>query len=331
MARQAHFILGVLLLSITAACSKSTPPPEDPPPATDGAPADGGDAVTPASSDAVKQGRDQIEAGDFAGAAETLGKAAEADPKDPQAAYYHGFALDQLERFDDAEKEYRRAIELSPELMEAHVNLSFLLLASDKPKEALAATDAGLKVDAKNPSLLANRAEALDVLGDPRAIEAYDALFAVDPNAAGSRYEYARLLAAKDRKADAVAALDAIRVADVAEPEFLMDIADLYGRLESYAGCVKTFDVAIGRKKSAELLARRARCKYSGGDAKGAEADLNEAVALEPNNPIGHYYLGKHLNATGKKAQGKAALQKAVSLGPDTPFGKAAAEELKKK
>jgi predicted Zn-dependent protease len=78
-------------------------------------------------------------------------------------------------------------------------------------------------------------------------------------------------------------------------------------------------------------LAQRARCKHSAGDDKGAEADLKDAVATEPQNPIGHYYLGKHLIAAGKKAEGQASLKKAVSLGPDTPFGKAAARDLKTK
>jgi len=325
---RSHTILGALLL-LCAACGKSTPPPEEPAPATDSDSAPS-DAVTPASSDAVKKGRDQIQAGDFAGAVETLGAAAKADANDPQAAFYHGVALEGLERFEDAEAEYRRALKLSPELMEAHANLSFLLLSLDKPKDALAAADAGLAVDAKHPALLANRAGALDILGDPRALEAYEALLAVAPDDA-NRYNYAVLLTVAERKADAVAALRAIRLDGVTDAGLLLDVAQLYGRLEDYGSCVQALDVAVGAGKTAELLAHRARCKHSAKDDKGAEADLREAVQLEPNNPIGHYYLGKHLIAVGKKAEGQAALKKAVSLGPETPFGQAAARDLKAK
>jgi len=335
MVRRSQTVLGVLLLASAAcalpACGKSTPPPEEPPPSSEPA-GDGGQAVAPASSDAVKKGRDQIEAGDFAGAEATLAAAAKADDKDPQAAYYHGFALESLERFDEAEAEYRRAIQLSPELLEAHQNLSFMLLMTlDKPKDALAAADAGLAVDAKNPPLLANRAGALDVLGDPRALEAYEALLAVTPDDTANRYNYAVLLAVAERKADAVAALGAINLQSQTDAGLLLDISQLYGRLGEYGGCVKALDVAVSGKKTAELLARRAVCKHSAGDDKGAEADLKDAVATEPQNPIGHYYLGVHLITVGKKAEGQAALKKAVSLGPDTQFGKAAAEKLKSK
>jgi len=322
-------ILGLLFLTLSA-CGKSAPPPEEPADPGPSTAQDGGE-VTPASSDAVKRGRDQIQAGDFAGAAETLGAAAQADAKDPQAAFYHGVALEGLERFEDAEAEYRRAVELSPELIEAHANLSFLLLSLDKPKDALAAADAGLKVDPKQPALLANRAGALDVLGDPKALSAYEDLLKVTPDDAANRYNYAVVLAVAERKADAAAALDVIRLQDVTDVGLLHDVGELYGRLEAYGSCVKAFDFAIMAGKSAELLAQRARCKHSAGDDKGAEADLRDAVATEPQNPIGHYYLGKHLIAAGKKAEGQASLKKAVSLGPDTPFGKAAARDLKAK
>lgn len=325
---RSHTLLGALLLAC-AACSKSAPPPEEPP--TSSEPAPSGDAVAPASSDAVKKGREQIQSGDFAGAAETLDAAAKADPKDPQAAFYHGVALEGLERFDDAEAEYRRAVQLSPELMEAHANLSFMLLSLDKPKDALAAADAGLAVDAKHPALLANRAGALDILGDARAIAAYEALLAVTPEDAANRYNYAVLLTVAERKADAVAALGAIRLDAVTDAGLLVDVAQLYGRLEDFGQCVKALDVVIGGGKSAELLARRAVCKHGAGDDKAAEADLREAVQLEPQNPVGHYYLGKHLIATGRKAEGQTSLKKAVSLGPETPFGKAAARDLKAK
>lgn len=325
---RSYTFLGALLLACSA-CSKSTPPPDEPAPSTQ--PAGSGDAVAPASSDAVKKGREQIQAGDFAGAEDTLGAAAQAEPNDPQAAFYHGVALEGLERFEDGEAEYRRAIQLSPELIEAHANLSFLLLSLDRPQDALAAAEAGLAVDAKHPALLANRAGALDMLGDARALAAYEALLAVTPEDAANRYNYAVLLTVAERKADAVAALGAIVLEAVTDASLLVDVAQLYGRLEDYGSCVKALDVAISGGKTAELLARRAVCKHGAGNDKAAETDLREAVQLEPQNPVGHYYLGKHLIATGKKAEGQTSLKKAVSLGPETPFGKAAARDLKGK
>lgn len=328
MMRKSSGLIWGGLLSCALACSKSAPPPDGPDPngGADGA----AEAVAPASSATVKEGRDQIQAGDFEAAEATLRSAAERDPKDAQAAFYHGVALEGLERWPDAEAEYRRAIELSPQLLEAHANLSYLLLSVDQPKKALEAADAGLGVDQKNPALLANRAGALDVLGDPRALAAYEALLSVTPEDAANRYNYAVLLTVAERKEDAKRQLDQVSLAGL-EAGLLLDVAQLYGRLEAYGSCVKALDVALQEGKTAELLAHRARCKHSAGDDRGAEADLRAAVQVEPENPIGHYYLGKHLIAFGKKTEGRAALEKAVKLGPETPFGKAAARDLKTK
>jgi tetratricopeptide (TPR) repeat protein len=202
-----------------------------------------------------------------------------------------------------------------------------LLLTQDKAEEALSIVDAGLDKDPENPALLANRALALDVLGKPEALGAYKALLDVAPDDAANRFNYAVLLAASDKKQEALAQLAKIRAGDAA---LLMDTAQLYGRLEAYDSCVEVLDVALGQGKSSELLVHRARCKHSAGDDSGALADLEAAVTLEADNPIGHYYLGRHLMATGKIAEGKKELRRAVELGPETPFGKAAARDLAK-
>lgn len=315
--------LGVML----SACSSGHKPPAEPDPVLvdDGTPSSGQDNVAPASTAQVKQGRDAIQAGDFERAVTILQEAVATDPKDPQAAFYLGVAFEGAGDLGSAEREYERAVQLSPELLEARVNLSYLLLDQDKAEQSLAVSTAGLELEPKQPALLANRALALDVLGKPEAFGAYEALLREVPEDAANRFNYAVLLAAAERKDESLAQLAKIKSQDA---PLLLDVAQLYGRLEAYDACVTVLDGLVAAGKSAEVLVHRARCRHSAGDDPGAEKDLREAVSLEPKNPIGHYYLGRHLVALGKRAEGRKFLEEAVQLGPETPFGKAASRDL---
>jgi type IV pilus biogenesis/stability protein PilW len=70
-------------------------------------------------------------------------------------------------RFDEAEKEYRRAIELRPSFPEAHNNLGQLLAKQDRLTEAVAEFDAALEnMLYKEPYVArCNKGEALNRLG----------------------------------------------------------------------------------------------------------------------------------------------------------------------
>ena len=58
---------------------------------------------------------------------------------DPDLAAAHstlGILLNNLERYDEAEEEYRDAIRADPDLAEAHANLGILFLTTERPEEA---------------------------------------------------------------------------------------------------------------------------------------------------------------------------------------------------
>lgn len=327
MVLEASIFAGGLSVLTLGCGGAATPPPEEPSEQVEPAEEDPG-AVAPASSDAVKQGRDAIQAGDFERAVTILGKAAADAPKDPQAAFYHGVALEGAEKPKEAEAEYRRAIELSPQLLEARQNLSYLLITLDRPAEAVTVAKDGLKVDPKNVALSANLAAALDLLGSEEAVGAYERLLELSPDDANNRFNYAVVLALGDRKDEAKAQIAKIQTTDAA---LLLDVGDFLGRLEDYPGCITWLNRAAEAEKTTKVLVYRARCKFASGDKKGAEEDLRAAVKLTPNDPMPYLYLGKHLVTVGQKKEGRAALEKAVQLGPDTPFGQTAKKALAEK
>jgi tetratricopeptide (TPR) repeat protein len=322
-----------LVLSVAACSSPPEPATPDNPPPLDDAPAKPKEgAVVAPSNELVKQGMDAIQKQDFEGAKKVLGDAAAKDPKDPQAAFYLGVALDGLGDVPGAMKQYQLALELDPKLVEAAVNLSGAQYEQKDAAGALATADQGLKVNPKSPELLVNRALSLEALGKKdEAMAAYGAAVKARPDDAQLRITYAEYLAAAGKRDDALTELRAVQ--NVEDTTLLAALAGRFGRLKAFPDCVAALDKAIKLKDSADLHVRRGVCRHSFGDDAGAQADYDAALKLDANFAPAYYYLGRHLEKKDKK-KALEALDKAHKLDPTGPIGKQAkeaAEELKKK
>ncbi len=314
----------VLVLGSLAGCGGTKSEPREPEPASSSS----GPSVAPASSEKVKKGRDLLTARKFEEASEVLSEARADKPNDPQAAYYHGVALEGLGDTEAAKSAYERALELDAALLEASQNLSALLLEQDAADRALAVADAGLENAPKDPGLLGNRALALGALGSDEAEQAFETALAARSGDGWLRYYYAGVLTLHEKTDRAAAELKKISSDALKDVDLLVAVSDLYGVLKEFSSCVQLFDRALADKSSAELLVRRGRCKLGTKDLSGAEADFRRATTEAPEDPMGYFYLGKHLVAQGKAVEGKKALTRAVELGPETPFGKQAKAAL---
>jgi Tfp pilus assembly protein PilF len=318
----------VLSALVFAACGGSPPPPaEAPPPPLDGpapsaAPAAG--QTEKASSPKVAQGIDAIKAQDFAKAKTLLTDARTENPKDSQAAFYLGVALEGLTDGAGATAAYKDALALDPKLTEASVNLSALLLDAKDAAGALSVAEGGLKTAPKQPDLLLNRALALEAAGKKdESLKAYGAAVAASPDNVDLRIAYAELLtAAKDDKT----ALEQLRAVSTSEdPKELEKLSQKFGKLHAFADCIAVLDKAIKATDTADLHVRRAVCRHEQKDDPGALGDYEAAIKLDDKFAPAHYYLAQHVCPTDKK---KAAehFKKAADLGGDTDLGKHAAE-----
>jgi tetratricopeptide (TPR) repeat protein len=282
------------------------------------------DGAATASSDTVRQGMSALEAGDYEKARDILAQARAEQPTDPQAAFYHGVALEGLDDVAGATAAYRDALELDPKLTEASQNLSAILVDQGDARGALEAADAGLTHRPDDPGLLANRALALEALGSDEALAAY-AKALTKSNDAGLRYNYASALAAADRRDEAIAQLKQIPTND---PEFAAAVATTFYQLRSFAECAQVLDKAIAKNPSADLHVRRGACRQGAEDKAGALTDYQTAVKLDGSFAAARYYLGRFLAGEGKKAEARTALEKAVELGAGTPIEASAKKVL---
>jgi Flp pilus assembly protein TadD len=281
-----------------------------------------------ASSPKVQEGIDAIQAGDYATAEGVLAEARAENPDDPQAAFYMGVAYEGLEDIEAAKKNYREALELDPELTEASVNLSGILLDVDQNSEAaLKILRPALSSSPKHPALLLNYALALEATDDwAGAAEAYGKLLKQVKERPDLYLSYAIALH-KAGKADAALA-QLTYAAKSKDPKVLAPTARLYGVLGAYKQCVLTFTAAIRGNKIPELFVRRALCKKAGGNADGAVGDLQEALNLDDKYAPAHLHLGLVFKEQGRKDEARHALKKAVETGADTDIAAQAKQAL---
>jgi Flp pilus assembly protein TadD len=315
-----------------AACGGGTPPKgqNDAVEPFDDGTGGGGGAVQAASSAKVEEGMKAIQAKDFEKAKQVLTEAEAEAPKDPQAAFYLGVALENLGDAKGAREKYQKALSLDPKLSEASVNLSAILLDSGDEADAKAALDiveAGLKSAPAHPGLLMNHALALEAVGDKaRAVKAYAAAVKAQPDNLAARYAYAELLADAGKRDQALGELKKLGAID--DPKLLEAAANLFGKLQSFADCVGLLDKAIARQATPDLHTRRALCRHEMKDDAGAQKDFEAAVKIDPKFAPAHYYLGMSLKAAGKIKEAKAELEQASTLGGDQGVGQAAKKAL---
>jgi tetratricopeptide (TPR) repeat protein len=105
------------------------------------------------------------------------------DDENPKNYYWHGFIADKMENYSVAEKDFRKAIELSSSYLEAYVALSDVLHKAEKLDEALDICNKGLEIDKKNKELLTTRGEVYrDMMEFPKAINDLSKVLLFYPN-----------------------------------------------------------------------------------------------------------------------------------------------------
>jgi tetratricopeptide (TPR) repeat protein len=93
------------------------------------------------------------------------------DSKNAINHYWHGYIADKMGSYKIAEKDFRKAIEISPKYIEAYVALGDVLHKMEKYDQALEICNKALEIDKKNKALLTTRSEVYhDMMEFPRAI-----------------------------------------------------------------------------------------------------------------------------------------------------------------
>jgi tetratricopeptide (TPR) repeat protein len=338
-----HLALSACILSLAAlgACGGPAQPADAPDPSlgpakpasSATAPAAGGGTdgpVAASTSDDVTKGTAAVKAGDWTGARAAFEAAIKKNPKQADAHYYLGLVMDKTGDRPAAERNYKTALELQPDLLEAAENLTAIYVEQQKYDDAIAIAKKALAKNAKNSEMQLNLAVALSGKGDvDNATKAFDDAVKLAPNDARFFMAYAQHLAAAKKTTEAVGKLkEAQRVAGD-DPALLGSIGYEFKTLRAVPECLAAFDKAIAAKDNADFRTNRAHCKYAAKDKPGAMADLQAAIAKEPGFAPAHYWLGSWLHEDGKFPEAVAEYDAYLKAAPKGPMAKAAEAKSK--
>ena len=330
--------LGFALAALTACGGAPAQPPDSPNPSL-ATPAPTTPAPTPtgtdgpaaaSTSDDVTKGTAAVKAGDWNGARTAFESAIKKNPKQADAYYYLGLVMDKTGDRAAAEKNYKTALDLQPELQEAAENLTAIYVEGQKYDEAIAIARKALARNARNAEMSLNLAFALSGKGDVEgATKAFDDAVKLAPNDARFYLAYAQHLGAAKKNDEAIGKLkEAMRVAGD-DAVMLGTIGGELRTARDVPDCIAAFDKAIAIKDNADFRTNRAMCKLAAKDKPGAVTDLQAATTKDPAFAPAHYWLGSILHDDGKFAEAIAEYDAYLKAAPKGPMAKKAEEKSK--
>jgi tetratricopeptide (TPR) repeat protein len=235
------------------------------------------------------------EQGNFELAERRYGAAARVEPRNFDAQYYHGFALQMLDRFSDAIRAYLRALAIRPNDFDANLNLASSYLELGEPTQSLP---------------YAQRSIALR------------------PDSGPAHANLAAVFAALGRHASAVTEYQ--QAADLMElgPDLLLNMADSLGYLKRYGEMASTLDQLLRIEPSPAAWERMGKAMFKMRQYDKALDAFNRAIAMDPSyypaqNGAGVCLLNEYLWSDQQDGRAKqaavAALRRSLQIEPDQP------------
>ncbi len=276
-------------------------------------------------------------------------------PDLPLGFYLEGLVDEAQAQFDEAKREYSRAVELPPTTPEPLAALMNLLMKLNQDSLALEVVDAAIQRDSKNAIAYSFKGDLLARQHNvPAAMQAYQQALTTDPKWAQGYRQLAATQLAVGQQAQAIQTLQqGIRSASDGL-SLVGFLAQLYERLKRPDDAIAIYQWAFAQDprratiannlamllvtyrkdaasmRQADALAERLASlqaagfidtrgwvKLKAGDAAAAVALLQDAVARAPNEPTVHYHLAMAQLARGDRARARNNLEQALQGGTD--------------
>ncbi|HEY3024834.1 MAG TPA: tetratricopeptide repeat protein [Pyrinomonadaceae bacterium] len=271
-----------------------------------------------------ERGQDAHAKGDYKLALEFYEEAIKLRPEFPEAELQRGQALVSLNRREDAELAFRRAIELRPTWVLPYAKLGFLLARiMNRPGEAEPVLRKALELEPGNFEVLFELANLRGSAGDlkesielwkrataaegatastwdalgatqyrngelPAAIRSFTRALAVYPANDGARKRRAQTYLALGDNEHALEDIRALRLPGqptAQDTHFILEVAQLYFRAGRKDEALKLLDTVDGSvKANPEVVALRFQIEPTTGNAAEAAAALEKLVAQNPRD-----------------------------------------------
>lgn len=272
--------------------------------------------VTAAS--AFERGADLLKAEKPESAAGAFMKAIELDPEMADAHVQLGRALGKLGKIEEAIISCRRAIQLNPNSAQGHRILSVALATQGKLEEGYQAVQAAEKLNPNDPATIQILGSFLMDFGKfEEAVATGRRAVELSPDDARSHGLLGAALGEHDKLDEAEASMRRGLEIDPDDAEMHTNLGGLLFLLEKLDEAVTALNRAI------ELDPEGPRANYYLGEVLGSQGKFEEAAAsfrreieLQPNVAINHKRLGDSLSELGNYEEALASFQRAAEIDP---------------
>jgi tetratricopeptide (TPR) repeat protein len=232
---------------------------------------------------------------DWVSAEPVFARAARLEPRNYDAQYGHGLALQMLDRFVDAVKAYHRALTIRPESVEANLHLATTYLQMGEPRSAQVFAEKVVEID---PAHGPGRAALGSVYGE------------------------------LGRHREAIVQYEAAVELMEPTPPLLINLINALGKENRYVDARNTAEYLVKLGPSAEAYERLGWANFRVGDYDESIEAYRQAVALEPDYWQAHNGVGCNaLNAwllSGKRnpealGEAKRSFRHSLRVNPDQP------------
>lgn len=188
---------------------------------------------------------------------------------------------------DDAEKAFRKALELNPQSARAHSGLAEVLYAANKHSEAIAAARSAIAAGDDRATIFALLGVALAVNGKfDEALPALDDALKREPKNATALLYRAEVFIAKNKLNEAAADL---RTALAIEPNSRtkLRLAALLAQARQFDQAIALFqEVVNAEPANADARAALTAALIDSGKAESAVTELEQLIKSEPNRAV---------------------------------------------
>jgi Tfp pilus assembly protein PilF len=328
-----HALPLVLLTAALAACGPEKPATDEthvtPQPTATATTTSQPTSTGKAPSADTARGIAALQNGDFATAKSAFEAAIASNASDADAHHYLAVTLEKTGDKAGAEKQYKAALAIRPDLAEAAANLGALYVDAKRWNEAVAVLEPEARKRADSAPVQFNLALAYAGKGDQNdAKRAFEAALKVTPSDPMLLYTYGHTLATWHETEAAVAKLHAARDAASGQGDLLGSIGHELLLLRDVQGCISSFDKAIAAKDGAQFRTERALCKLANKDEAGATSDLEAAVKADPEYALAHYWLATRRMGQKKWKEAAKELEAYLKIEPNGPKAKSARAAL---
>ena len=187
---------------------------------------------------------------DYAGAEGVLARAARLEPRNFDAQYGHGRALQMLRRFVEAVRAYHRALTIEPESIDANQHLATTYLQMGEPSSALVFAEKAVELDPANGPARVNLGTIYQDVG----------------RSADASHQYEAAIELMD-----------------ATPPLLMNLINALASEKRYVDAMNTAEYMVKLAPTARAWERLGWCAFRVGDYQKSIEAYRDAVKIEPD------------------------------------------------